>query len=211
MNYLLVQNRGVCPTEAFTLIGASMSRGEDGLIGQFGSGAKLSICTLLRKGLKVIAEKVLTSKQLPEKAKLVYIAEEVERFYAYNKKLPIKVDDTGVGGGVTDILQRAGYNIVPVNFGAEANEPDKYPNRISEMWFEVGKFVHEIAWAASGRLQAELVNRKQKQLDKKGRRVVESKDDYKARGFRSPDEADAFLLTFCAPKPARQVKAWRLE
>jgi phage terminase large subunit len=45
----------------------------------------------------------------------------------------------------------------------------------------------------------ELVNRKSKSLDKKGRRVVESKDDYKARGFRSPDDADAFLLAFYNP------------
>ena len=30
--------------------------------------------------------------------------------------------------------------------------------------------------------------------------MVESKDDYKARGFRSPDEADGFLLAFYEPK-----------
>jgi hypothetical protein len=159
------------------------------------------------KGLKITGRKILTSRQLPEKAKLVYIAEEVESFATYDKKIPIKTDDTGVGGGLTDILQRKGYNVVPVNFGAEANEPDKYPNRISEMWFEAGKIIHEVAWTPSDRLQAELVNRKQKQLDKKGRRVVESKDDYKARGFRSPDEGDAFLLTLSRPKPGPQI--WR--
>lgn len=53
MAYLLVQNRGVAPEEAFTLLGASGSRSEDGLIGQFGSGAKLAITTLLRAGKKV--------------------------------------------------------------------------------------------------------------------------------------------------------------
>lgn len=159
------------------------------------------------KGLKITGRKILTSRQLPEKAKLVYIAEEVESFATYDKKIPIKTDDTGVGGGVTDILQRAGYNVVPVNFGAEANEPDKYPNRISEMWFEAGKIIHEVAWTPSARLQTELVNRKQKQLDKKGRRVVESKDDYKARGFHSPDEGDAFLLTLSRSKPGPQI--WR--
>lgn len=50
---LLIQNRGEAPIEAFTLLGASLSRSEDGLIGQFGSGAKLAITTLLRAGLKV--------------------------------------------------------------------------------------------------------------------------------------------------------------
>jgi hypothetical protein len=50
---LLIQNKGVAPTEAYTLMGLSLSRSEDSLIGQFGSGAKLAITTLLRKGLKV--------------------------------------------------------------------------------------------------------------------------------------------------------------
>jgi hypothetical protein len=155
-----------------------------------------------RKGLKVTVtgKKVIASKQLPEKAKLVYIADEVERFVGFNKTIRIKIDDTGVGGGVVDILQAKGYNVVPINFGADAKEPDKYPNTISEMWFEVGKIIQEIACQASPRLQTELVNRRQKSLDKKGRRVVESKDEYKARGFRSPDEADAFLLAFYDPK-----------
>jgi phage terminase large subunit len=162
-----------------------------------------------RKGLKVIDEKVLATPQLPEKAKLVYIADVVERFAGYNKKVRIKPDDTGVGGGVVDILQSRGYNIVPVCFGAEASEPDKYPNVISEMWFEVGKIVHEIACAADDRLQAELVNRKSKPLDKKGRRVVESKDDYKGRGFRSPDKADAFLLTFYNPQNVVNIRSLR--
>jgi len=158
-----------------------------------------------RKGLKFLEEKVVSSPQLPEKAKLVYIADEVERFFAYNKRIPIKVDDTGVGGGVTDILQSRGYNIVPVNFGAAAQEPDKYPNVASEMWFEAGRIIHEIAWDADDRLMAELVNRKSKVLDKKGRRVVESKDDYKARFSRSPDKADAFLLTLYEQKSGLQV------
>jgi phage terminase large subunit len=152
-----------------------------------------------RKGLKVIEKKVLTSKQLPEKAKLVYIADEVEKFAEFKKDIRIKVDDTGVGGGVTDILQSHSYNIVPVNFQSEAKEPDKYPNVISEMWFEVGKIIGEISCPEDDRLMTELVNRKSKSLDKKGRRVVESKDEYKERGFRSPDEADAFLLTFYEP------------
>lgn len=54
MALLLIQNKGVAPEEAFTLLGASGSRAEDGLIGQFGSGAKLAITTLLRAGKKVV-------------------------------------------------------------------------------------------------------------------------------------------------------------
>lgn len=153
----------------------------------------------LRKGMRLVASKIITTAHLPEKAKLVFIADEIETFIGRRKSVRIKVDDTGVGGGVTDILQSRGYTVIPVNFGAEASEPDKYPNVASEMWFEVGKIVGEIAAPRNDRLVSELVNRKGS-LDKKGRRIVESKDDYKARGFRSPDEADAFILCYYNPK-----------
>ncbi len=152
-----------------------------------------------RKGMKVVDKKIIATPQLPEKALGNYLAEEVERFAGQDKKIRIKIDDTGIGWGVTSPLEAHGFNVVRINFGAAATDPDKYVNTISEMWFEVGKYVHEIACPEADRLKAELVNRKSKPLDKKGRRGVESKDDYKARGFRSPDEADAFLLCFHNP------------
>lgn len=54
MNYLMIQNAGVAPTEAFTLLGMSMTESSDAraLIGQFGSGNKLAINLLLRLGIK---------------------------------------------------------------------------------------------------------------------------------------------------------------
>jgi phage terminase large subunit len=155
-----------------------------------------------RKGLKVLDRKVIPPKGMPEKEKLVYVADEVGIFAGQDKKIRIKVDDTGVGGGVTDILQHNGFEVVPVNFASEASDADHYPSAVSEMWFEVGKIIGEIACPEYDRLAAELVNRKSKNLDKKGRRVVESKDDYKERhGSKSPDDADAFLLAFYEPKP----------
>ena len=53
--YLLVQNPGVAPVEGYTLLGVSTTRncGVVGTIGQFGSGAKHAINTLLRAGLKL--------------------------------------------------------------------------------------------------------------------------------------------------------------
>lgn len=67
MAQLLIQNKGVAPEEAFTLLGASGSRGEDSLIGQFGSGAKLAITTLLRAGKKVVIYCGLTRMEFKTK------------------------------------------------------------------------------------------------------------------------------------------------
>jgi phage terminase large subunit len=170
-----------------------------------------------RKGLKVVKRKIIPSSQLPEKEKLVFIADEAESFFEHNKKMRIKIDDTGVGGGLTDIMQSRKYAMVPINFGEKASDPDKYPNAVSEMWFEVGKIVQEIACPQDDRLLAELVNRRSKGLDKKGRRVVESKKEYKERNTRSPDQpgrspdvADSFLLAFYNPAGTAQPRIERV-
>lgn len=49
---LLIQNEGVAPVEAYTLLGYSTARGTDA-IGQFGTGAKHGICVLLRAGIDI--------------------------------------------------------------------------------------------------------------------------------------------------------------
>jgi hypothetical protein len=154
---------------------------------------------IMRKGLKVLKWRIIPPGEFPAEAKTVYLANCLEDFVDRNKKTPIKTDDTGVGGGLTDIMESRGYNVIPINFQTTPASPDKYPNTISEMWFETARILHEIACPKDERLQTELVNRKRLPLDKKGRRVIESKDDYKKRGFRSPDMADAFLLTFYNP------------
>ena len=53
---LLIQNPGAAPVEGYTLLGVSTTRncGVAGTIGQFGSGAKHAINTLLRAGLKLL-------------------------------------------------------------------------------------------------------------------------------------------------------------
>jgi len=154
-----------------------------------------------RKGMKVLDHKVIPAKHMPEEEKIDYLADELEVFLGRDKEFMIKIDDTGVGGGLTSAMQRRKYKVVPVNNAEEANDPDNYPNTITEMWFEVSKIIQEISCPQDERLKTELVNRKYKPLDKKGRRVIESKEEYKKRGFRSPDKADAFLLCFYERKP----------
>lgn len=162
-----------------------------------------------RKGLKILNHKTIVSKDLPLKAKLEFLADELEVFLDYDKGFKIKIDDTGVGGGLVSIMQRRGYNVIPINFAKTANDPDSYPNTISEMWFETARIIHEIACPELDRLKTELVNRKYKPLDKKGRRVIESKEDYKKRGsFQSPDMADAFLLCFYDRKEKIKPDIW---
>jgi hypothetical protein len=118
------------------------------------------------------------------------------------KSIRIKVDDTGVGGGVTDILAANGFNVVPVNAGVKATRPDKYPRVRDELWFETR------LRAKQGRLDlARLEKRRLLSLEVQAlaptwkplpnrTRQVESKEDTKDRLGRSPDGMDAVNLAY---------------
>lgn len=142
-----------------------------------------------RQGLKMISMECYNNTTVVETAGLI------KAFINFEKSVPVKVDDTGVGGGVTDILLSEGYNVIPVNFGQVASEPDKYPNAISEMWFTLKKNIGEIQLLNNQDLKNEFVTR-EFGIDNKGRRCVESKEKYKKRYYKSPDMADAVLLAY---------------
>jgi len=150
-------------------------------------------CFYKRKGLKIIDFREYSKKRSND------IVDYSKDFINSDKKISLKIDDTGVGAGVTDPLMAEGYNVMPINFGQSAKDKDKYPNAISEMWFEFRDILKDIQIPYDQDLLMELTTREWK-MDIKGRRGVESKDVYKKRGFRSPDKADALLLAFYQPK-----------
>ena len=152
-----------------------------------------------RKGLKEIGRASFTKKRTTEVCDLLV------NFIGADKDVLIKIDDTGVGGGVTDEMIARGYNVIPINFGAKASNSDKYPNLISEAWFYLQSIIDNISIANDKDLLVELSNREWK-MDSKGRRGVESKDDYKKRGFRSPDLADATILCFYTPPEPPKIE-----
>lgn len=143
----------------------------------------------MRKGHKEIATKTYTKLRTTE------VCDKLELFVDYDKDVLLKIDDTGVGGGVTDEMYARGYSVLPINFGSKAYDPDKYPNLISEAWFYLASIIDKIQLEMDTDLLMELTTRQWK-MDSKGRRAVEGKADYKKRGFRSPDNADALIMCF---------------
>jgi phage terminase large subunit len=118
----------------------------------------------------------------------------------------IIIDDTGIGGGVTDRLRAIGANVVPVNFGSAAHNKKKYPDIISEMWFNLADMIDKIGLQRDNELLAELSSRHYRYTADE-RRKVESKDEYKKRtGRRSPDFADALILCYFTITEAHSVK-----
>lgn len=146
-----------------------------------------------RKGLKTI------SHEIHSKLRTTEVCDALERFIDFDKTVEVKIDDTGVGGGVTDEMIKRGYEVVAINFGAKAGDPDKYPNLISEAWFHMANIISDTELPMHSDLLMELSTRQWKQ-DTRGRRAVESKGEYKKRGFRSPDIADACIICYYEPQ-----------
>jgi hypothetical protein len=123
----------------------------------------------------------------------------------------VKVDSNGIGFGLVGELRNLkelGHHsarIYGVNVSEKASRPDKYFNLRSQLWWEVGRVASEQkAWDLSQMENSDITVAQmlepQYELDLKGRIKVEPKDDIKKRIGRSPDNADALLLAFYAPK-----------
>lgn len=112
----------------------------------------------------------------------------------------IKVDDDGVGGGVTDKLRDIGADVVPVHNGGKPSDDKLYTSCADEQWFSFPMDRADIP--DDPELMAELSAR-QYRYTPDDRRKIESKADFKKRYGRSPDKADALLLAFYDPPDNR--------
>jgi phage terminase large subunit len=153
-------------------------------VGRFGSDKTQMY---RRRGAKIIAHKEFAKKDTQ------FVGDEAWELAGRNPNIPIKVDDTGVGGGVTDRLVRLGAYAVPINFGGSPKDKKKYDTVADEMWFEFP--VNEASIPNDPQLIQELSGRLY-DYDKIGRRKIEPKKKFRERFGRSPDKADALLLCY---------------
>ena len=110
------------------------------------------------------------------------------------------VDVGGIGAGVVDrLLQLKVRNVIPVDFGSRATDPGRFENKRVEMWWTMAEWVKQGTLPGLQELQLELPAPRFSYRNARGRIELESKDDMKARGLRSPDVADALACTFAFP------------
>lgn len=105
------------------------------------------------------------------------------------------VDDTGLGGGVTDRLSELERAAGGENFGAAAANPERFVNRRAELWWQMREALRlgGVALPPDDRLEADLTAVRFS-YDSRGRLKLEAKDDLKKRLGRSPDRGDALAL-----------------
>ena len=108
------------------------------------------------------------------------------------------IDDTGGwGASWIDNLRRIGRQPVGIGFAGRPNDP-RYENKRTEMYFEA------IEWIKAGGALPDvpelIAALSQTTYSFRGDRLLlEPKDQIKARLGYSPDDADAFALTFAQP------------
>jgi hypothetical protein len=109
----------------------------------------------------------------------------------------IAVDDIGVGGGVTDMLRRDfGPKVVGVNSAIRLSDGSNY-NLRSRMWRDMREYLKTAKLPVDHDLKTDLTALQY--LYKAGEMLIESKQDAKKRGVKSPDRADSLALTFAEP------------
>lgn len=111
----------------------------------------------------------------------------------------IAVDEIGVGGGVVDRLKEQGFDSsYGVNVGRASTNPELHKNLRSEAYWAVKEWLKKGDIPDNKKLIGELSAIKFK-YNSQGQLLIESKEAMKKRGLRSPDAADALMLTFCSP------------
>jgi len=129
----------------------------------------------------------------------------------------ILVDVIGMGAAVVDRLHELGLPVRGVNVSETSMFSETYRNLRTELWFTARQWLesrdHKLPvcdgtcrdrqTCVHDRLAAELTTLKY-DVTSGGKYLAESKRDLKKRGYKSPDLADAFVLTF-AGEPATLI------
>lgn len=130
----------------------------------------------------------------------------IEDYPTYKGVITAYIDDTGLGGGVTDRLTEVKreerlhrLEIVPINFGGRppaGEASQRYQDIPTFMWATVKEMMEnrEISIENDEELVAQFSVRKYA-INSNGKIELESKKEMKARGIKSPDRADAVALS----------------
>jgi hypothetical protein len=109
------------------------------------------------------------------------------------------VDSIGIGAGVADTLRRDFPRgiVVDVNSSLRMSDGQNY-NLRARMWRDMREWIKNGAALPNDPELASELSALQYEY-RGGELLLESKDDAKKRGVKSPDRADSLALTFAYP------------
>jgi phage terminase large subunit len=104
------------------------------------------------------------------------------------------VDGDGLGAGVCDRLRENGIDIVEFRGGQKALLEDKFLNKRAESYCSLKDLISRGLLRITHDSVLEQLGTIRFKFDSYGRRAMLRKEDLKAKGIESPDEADALMM-----------------
>lgn len=131
----------------------------------------------------------------------------VDRHGLMSQLSKIKPDAVGLGGGIPDRLrelQQEGklprsIEIIDMNAGSRALNPAKYQDQATEQWAHLADLIkQDLAFGPVFKHKNAIgqLTRRKYRVQSDGRMKLESKDEMKKRGLKSPDWGDAIAMAF---------------
>jgi len=134
------------------------------------------------------------------------------RLVKEHKPSRVFVDVVGYGAGIYDILKKEigeEYKILEFDSGKPALDTERHLNRRAEGYWDFNKKLEdgELDLPNSDKAKSQLADIR-KTYNTKGQLQIERKEDAKARGSKSPDVADAIMMTFHKTKGGGTPEGW---
>jgi len=154
-------------------------------------------CALCKRKGNVITEDVKNwgNKDLMETVGIIMAEYESTPFS--ERPSEILIDSIGLGAGVVDRLVELDMPARGINVAESSSMSNRYMRLRDELWFKCREWLEQKDCKIPD--QEELISELTSvnyEILSSGKFKVESKDQMKKRGFRSPDIADSLMLTF---------------
>jgi hypothetical protein len=160
---------------------------------------------VIRDGAKIILEK---SWPDPDPR-----GELVQELKPYKDRLDnVNVDTIGVGYYLARHLEDLDYPVSDVNVGLTATDPEKYANLKAEFYWALRMRTEagDLSGLTDELTIAQLAGIRYK-ANARGQIMIESKDDARKRGVKSPDRAEAVMLAFAPSQTHGLIQFWQSE
>ena len=169
-------------------------------VARFGDAKTIAI---IRKGPQVIDIVEMPPADLMETAGRTH---EIANKHNVDK---IFVDKVGIGAGVVDRLNEIGKNkAIGINAGNKARNTERFANLRAQMFNGLKERFEQddIAIPNDNELISQLASLKYSYTSR-GQLQIQSKQQMRDAGLKSPDKADAMTLAFTAPEPPK-IRMW---
>jgi phage terminase large subunit len=120
----------------------------------------------------------------------------------------VNIDSVGIGYYMAQHLSDQGLPVREVNVGERAKDTEKYVNRKAELYWGFRERVQsgDMGGLSDERMIAQLAGIRYSH-NSRGQIVIESKEEARKRGVKSPDRAEALMLAFADVwRPAPNIR-----